>query len=54
MTAWPLGGLRRNSSLSARMRSVVRFMVSIDQEIGVGEELGPERTARAVVTMVRR
>ena len=37
ITAWPLGRLRRNSSLSARMRSVVRFMVSLDQEIGVGE-----------------
>jgi hypothetical protein len=53
ITAWPLGRLRRNSSLSARMRSVVAFMGCLDQEIGVGEELGPQATARAVMAVVR-
>jgi len=40
--AWAqaLGRLRRNSSLSARMRSVLSFMVSLDQEIGVGGSSG--------------
>jgi hypothetical protein len=31
----------------------VAFMGCLDQEIGVGEELGPERTARAVMAVVR-
>ena len=51
ITAWPVGRLRRNSSLSARM--VVRFMVSLDQGFG-WERLGPQDTARALIPAVRR
>src|SRR5438046_1792114 len=46
ITAWPLGRLWRNSSLSARMRSVVTFMVCLDLR-RVGCEDDPDRAAGA-------
>ena len=52
MTAWPLGSLRRNSSLSARMRSVERSMVGLDQEIGGGGARAAEN-GPSCVTVVR-
>ena len=46
ITAWPLGRLRRSSSLSARIRSVVGFMVCLDQGICVGGERCSGRRTR--------
>src|SRR6478752_6891347 len=38
ITAWPVGRLRRNSSLSARMRAVLGFIISLDLADGVDGE----------------